>query len=131
MGANAAELQALVQRLMERFDNLDMAAIEGMMGEDVQGVDEISRSWLRGRHNVKAYMAQLEEMGVSDVKSTTSDVHASSWGDTGLVTLMLDQTYSAGGEHVHIVAPMTVVFRREGGHWMIVLVSAVPLPETA
>lgn len=132
MGANAAaELEALVRRLLERFDDLDMEAIAELMADDVQGVDEISRAWLRGKSNIEGYFAQLGEMGVSDVKSSPDDFHATSWGDAGVVTLMVDQTYSAGGEHVHIVAPMTVVFRRDGGQWKIVLVAAVPLPDTS
>lgn len=130
MGTQAvAELEALVRQLLERFDNLDMKGIAGLMAGDVQGVDEISRQWMRGKHNLEAYFTQLETMGVSDVKSSLSDLHASSWGDTGLVTLMLDQTYSAGGEHTHVVAPMTVVSRRDGNEWRVVLVSAVPLPD--
>ncbi len=132
MGANAAaELEALVRRLLERFDDLDMESIANLMADDVQGVDEISRAWLRGKSSIEAYFSQLGEMGVSDVKSSPDDFHATSWDDTGLVTLMVDQTYSAGGEHVHVVAPMTVVCRRDGGEWKIVLVSAVPLPDAA
>lgn len=130
MGANG-ELETLVRRLLDRFDDLDMEAIAGLMADDVQGVDELSRGWLRGKSNIEGYFAQLGEMGVADVKSSASDFHATSWGDAGLVTLMIDQTYTAGGEHVHVVAPMTVVFRRDHGEWKIVLVSAVPLPDAA
>lgn len=130
MGAStAAELESVVRTLMDRFDALDMEGIAQLMADDVQGVDEISRAWIRGKSDIQGYFAQLQEMGVTDVKTSLSDSHASSWGDTGLVTLMADQTYSAGGEHQHVVAPMTVVLRRDEGAWKIVLVSAVPLPE--
>ncbi len=128
MGSHATEVEALVHQLLDRFDNLDMDGIAALMADDVQGVDEVSRGWLRGKTALQTYFGQLDEMGVADVKSATSDVHASSWDDTGLVTLMVDQTYTAGGEHVHVVAPMTVVCRREHGDWWIVRVAAVPLP---
>jgi ketosteroid isomerase-like protein len=52
------------------------------------------------------------------------------WGDTALVTLVLDQTYTLGGERRSLHAPSSVVLRREDGAWRIALVHSVPLGES-
>lgn len=129
MGTTATELEGAVRKLLEHFDSLDQDAIAALMAEDVQGVDEISRGWLRGKSALSDYFGKLKEMAVTDIKTSVSGFHTTTWGDAGLVTLMADQTYSVAGEHQHVVAPMTVAFRREGVGWKIVLVHAVPLPE--
>ncbi len=123
------ELERRVVDLFDRFDALDLDGMRDLFADDVQGVDEISRRWLRGKDTLNDYFAMLGEMGISDVKSVLSDFHTADYGDTGVVTLMADQTYRVGGEPQSIHAPMTVVFRRTGGDWKIALVHAVPLPE--
>lgn len=122
-------LQDCVVELFDRFDALDLDGIGKLFAEEIQGVDEISRGWLRGKGALGEYFATLGEMGVSDVKSSLSDFHTEDYGDTGVVTLMADQTYKVGGEPQSIRAPTTVVLHKTGGEWKIVLVHAVPLPE--
>jgi ketosteroid isomerase-like protein len=122
------ELEQLARKMFADFDALDTKAMIASMSEDVQGVDEISRRWMRGAAAAREYFGQLEQ-AVSDVSSTLYDLHAIDHGDVGLVTGMVDQTYRVGGEPTAVTAPFTVVFVREASQWKVALVSAVPLPE--
>ena len=124
----AGELEGLIQ---DMFDGLAKKDVDAMLQEsatDVQGVDEISRRWIRGSEDLSAYIRQLAEMA-DDVVSEMRDVHESTWGDTGLVTFWLEQDYTLNGERQHISAPTTAAFRREGGDWKLVLFHSIPLAD--
>jgi len=121
--------QATVEALFAALDALDMDAIEAVFAADPQGVDELSGGWRRGRESVREYLATIASSGIADMRSVLSDVHASDWGDTALCTLVLDQTYTLGGERAEIHAPTTIVLRREDGAWRVALVHSVPLAE--
>jgi hypothetical protein len=131
MAAQAeTSLQQPVRRLLERLDAMDLEALGGMLDDEVQGVDEIARRWMRGRLAIEGYFSQLKDT-VSDVRSRMSDVQEDAWGDSGLVTFVLDQTYTLDGQQHTISAPTSIVFRRRGSDWKIVLIHTVPLPEEA
>ena len=131
MAAQAeTSLQQTVSRLLERLDAMDLEALGGMLDDEVQGVDEIARRWMRGRSAIERYLSQLKDT-VSDVRSRMSDVQEDAWGDAGLVTFVLDQTYTLDGQQQTISAPTSIVFRRRGSDWKIVLIHTVPLPEEA
>jgi hypothetical protein len=123
-------LKQTVSQLLERLDAMDLDAVGAMVDDEVQGVDEIARRWMRGRPAIEGYLAQLKDT-VSDVHSRMSDVHGAAWGDAGLVTFVLDQTYTLDGQHQTISAPTSIIFRRRGSDWKIVLIHTVPLPEEA
>jgi ketosteroid isomerase-like protein len=123
-------LEQMVCQLLERLDAMDLDAVGAMVDDDVQGVDEIARRWMRGREAIEGYFSQLKET-VSDVRSRMSDVHEAAWGDAGLVTFVLDQTYTLDGQQQTISAPTSIVFRRRSSDWKIVLIHTVPLPEEA
>lgn len=129
MAAKAeTSLQQTVGRLLERLDAMDLEGLGGMVDDEVQGVDEIARTWMRGRPAIERYFSQLKDT-VSDVRSRMSDVQEDAWGDSGLVTFVLDQTYTLDGQQQTISAPTSIVFRRRGSDWKIVLIHTVPLPE--
>ena len=49
MAAQAeTSLQQMVSRLLERLDAMDLEGLGGMVDDEVQGVDEIARKWMRG-----------------------------------------------------------------------------------
>ncbi len=49
MAAQAeTSLQQMVSRLLERLDAMDLDGLGGMVDDEVQGVDEIARKWMRG-----------------------------------------------------------------------------------
>ncbi len=129
MAANdERQVEEAVHRLLELMDAMDMGGVAAMFTDDAQGIDEIARQWTRGRTALNAYLSQVEG-SVSDVHSELSDVHASAWADTGLVTFVLDQTYTMDGAPQTLTAPTTAVFRREDDTWKVALIHSVPLPE--
>jgi ketosteroid isomerase-like protein len=114
--------------MFEALDRGDTAGVVGFLSDDAQGVDEISRRWLRGREEVESYLSAM--MGaVTDIRSGLRDVHERIWGDTGLVTGWIDQTHTLHGKAGGVSAPTTMLFRREGGDWKIALFHSVPLPD--
>lgn len=129
MSADAATtLEGEVHRLLELLDAMDLKGLSAMLTDDAQGIDEISRRWMRGRDALDAYFAQLEGT-VSEPKSEATDLHSIAWGDVGLVTFVLDQTYTMNGEEHRISAPTSIVFHRDGGGWRVALIHTVPLPD--
>ena len=73
---------------MKQVDT-DFAKIKGMVTDDFQGVDEISRRWMRGRKAVDDYMTNIASQ-VSDVRSAVSDLHEMASGDLGVVTYWIE-----------------------------------------
>jgi ketosteroid isomerase-like protein len=125
-----AALEQETRRLLEHLDAMDLTGLGAMITDDAQSIDEISRNWRRGRAAVESYLSQLEG-AVTAVRSQIIDLHAMSWGDTGLVTFVLDQTYQTHGAHETISAPTSLLFRRQGDAWKVALIHSVPLPEQA
>ena len=123
----AGELEAVVRQVFDALDRGDISLATSLLASDAQGIDEISRRWQRGEGELSAYMRHMIEM-VSDVHSEVNDVHEIMWDDTGLVTFWLEQDYSMSGDRVHISAPTSAVFRRDGGDWRIELIHSIPLP---
>ena len=121
-------LESAARQFTASLDALDVDALVSVLAEDVEGVEEISRQWLRGRDAVAGYMRELATQ-VSDIDTTLRDVNERVWGDVGVVTCWLDQTYTFEGEVVRISAPTTLLFRSEAGQWKLVLFHSVPLPE--
>ena len=54
----ATSLEQQTRRLFELFDALDTDAILELTTEDAQGIDEISRGWLRGRAALESYFGR-------------------------------------------------------------------------
>jgi len=121
-------LEPTVSRLLERLDAMDLEGLSAMLDDEIQGVDEIARRWMRGRPAIEEYFSQLKDT-VTDVRSRMSDVQEYTWDDAGLVTFVLDQSYTLDGQEQTISAPTSIVFRRRGSDWKIVLIHTVPLPE--
>lgn len=122
------ELESAARELFDALDRKDFGRIIGMSTDDVQGVDEISRGWLRGRTAMEAYLKSLGEQ-VSNIRSALSDLKAVELGDVGIVTLVLDQQYDMGGQHATVRAPTSLVFQRVDGSWHVALLHSVPLAE--
>jgi ketosteroid isomerase-like protein len=117
-------------RLFQLLDALDISGLTGLLADDAQAVDELTSSWMRGREALQAHFARLPEM-VADVRSQVSDLSATVWGDVGLVTLQLDQTYTVNGEVQKISAPTSLLYRRQGETWKLALVHSVPITAAA
>jgi hypothetical protein len=89
---------------------------------DIRVVDELSEGWQYGRDAISSY---LKLRGVEDPKSRLDNLHTYEFDQTGIVTFELQQVYGLNGLEREIVAPTTVVGRREGDEWRIVLIHAV------
>jgi ketosteroid isomerase-like protein len=124
----AGELEGIVRELFAALDRKDVPAMMHHVADDAQGVDEISRRWMRGRAALDEYIGGLATM-VDDVRSELNDVRESTVGDTGVFTCWLEQDYTLEGVRHHVSAPTSVVFRHGGERWEIVLFHSVPLPE--
>ncbi len=124
--AVSSTLESIAHELFDALDRKDFDRIARAATDDVQGIDELSRGWMRGRGAMEAYFASLANE-VSNIHSTLSDIHAVEFGDVGIVTLVLDQEYDAGGQHTSIHAPTSIVARRVGGEWRMALLHSVPL----
>jgi ketosteroid isomerase-like protein len=124
----AGELEAVVRGMFDGLDRKDLDAIERDLGDGAQGVDEISRRWLRGRAALEQYLGGLMTM-VEDVRSELHDVQETTFGDTGILTCWLEQDYTLEGQRQHVSAPTTVVLRRGEDGWKMVLFHSIPLPE--
>jgi ketosteroid isomerase-like protein len=126
----AGELTRAVEEFFSAFDRLDVSALSAMFTEDSQGVDELTRKWMRGKDAVEAYFREFGP-ALSDIRSQFSDVHEVNWGQTGVVTCWIEQDYKYQGTPIHFSGPGTVVLRNEGNAWRVALVHAVPMPEQA
>jgi uncharacterized protein (TIGR02246 family) len=122
------ELTSPTSDLLTALDAMDVDRLVESFTEEGQGVDELSRRWLRGRSEVDSYLRQL--MGaVSGLRTELRDAEERVWGDVGILTCWLEQDYTLEGEAQHVSAPTTIVFRREGDNWKLALFHSIPLPE--
>jgi len=121
------KLESVVQEMMTAYDHRDAAKIVAMLTEDAQGVDDLSRKWMRGNGAMNDYFRQFGPM-LTDIRTDLGDVSETIWGDAGLVTLWMEQDYKVNGEQQHFSGPMSVGLRREHGEWRVALIHAVPMP---
>jgi len=57
-----ASLKQRVNDLLERLDAMDLDAVGAMVDDQIQGVDEIARRWMRGRPALEGYLSQLKPL---------------------------------------------------------------------
>lgn len=124
----AGQLESVLRGLFDALGSADPEKMLGHFSEEPQGVDEISREWMRGREALEAYLRGLLTQ-VEDVQSEIRDLHEVILGDIGLATFWLEQDYTLNGERHHISAPSSAVLRREGERWKVVIFHSIPLPE--
>ena len=94
--AMVGEMTAVLQGMFGALDKSDPEMALASIGADAQGIDEISRRWMRGPGEVTRYVREL--FGIAeDVHSEMHDVHEVDWGETGVVTFWLEQDYTLDG----------------------------------
>ena len=124
----AGELEEKVRSLFDALDKGDTARAKSSIAQDAQGIEEISRRWMRGQDELGTYVEQMMAQ-VSDVHSEIVDPHETTWGDVGVLTCWLEQDYTLEGQRVHVSAPTTCVLRKEDGTWKAALFHSAPLPD--
>ena len=117
-----ASLGAEVLRLL---DAKDETGIFNLLADDAQIVDELTRRWVRGRHEIGAALRQLFTR-VTDLQSTAEDVHVVRWGDIEVETFTLRQVYDLDDATCWVVSPTTLVWRRVDHAWKLALMSSIP-----
>ena len=118
--------RTLVDEMLAALDRRDAGAVMACMSDDVAGVDETTRSFVRGRGAMTEHLgAQLE--AVSSVTSLISDWNETVVGEAAFATCVLHQSYVIGGDTITLVAPTSFAFRVEDGAWRICLFHSVPL----
>ena len=121
------ELQTALDGFFAAFERGDADALAAAIASDAQGVDEISRRWIRGTDEVRAYVRGLVS-SVTGVKTVFHDGSEMINGDTGLLTCWMEQDYLLDGAFQHVSAPTSVLFRREPTGWKMMLFHSIPLP---
>ena len=121
------ELQTALVEFFAAFERGDGDALAASIASDAQGVDEISRRWIRGTDEVRTYVRGLVSM-VAGLKTTIRDGSERISGDNGLLTCWMEQDYLLEGAMHHVSAPTTVLFRRESAEWKMSLFHSIPLP---
>jgi ketosteroid isomerase-like protein len=124
----SGELKRVANAFIEDLDSLDLERMMRSVAQDPQSVDEVSRQWLRGNDEIRGYLAGLVA-AVSVVHTEVEGAEERIWGDTGLLTCWLKQSYTMDGDSQQVSAPTTLVFRRESGEWKLALFHSIPLPE--
>src|SRR5258708_2213717 len=124
----AIPLDQVAHRLFGLVDALDVEAINELITDDCEEIDEISRSWRRGEAQGGAYF-QEGLAAISGVPTDVRDLAVREWADTGVITCVIDQTYRYEGRNERVIAPTTLLLRREDGDWRIALMHTVPLPD--
>jgi ketosteroid isomerase-like protein len=122
------ELEAIVRTMFDGVDRKDFDAVLRVTDEDVQGVDELSRKWIRSRDAVDSHWRQALLL-VDDIRTELRDVSEATFGEAGVVTCWIEQDYTLEGKAQHISGPTTILFRRRSDGWKMVLFHSVPLPE--
>ncbi len=107
------------------LDAKDESGIYGLLAEDAQVVDEITRRWVRGRDEIGVALRNLFTR-VSDIHSVAEDVHVERWGDAEVETFILRQVYDLDGATCWVVAPTTIIWRRSDHHWRLALLQSIP-----
>lgn len=107
------------------LDAKDDAGLVALMTDDAQVVDEITRRWHRGRHEIGAALRMIFSR-VSDVQSTAEDVHVTRWADVEVETFILHQVYELDGVTTRVVSPTCLIWRRTPAGWKLALMQSVP-----
>ena len=124
----SAQPEKIFNDLFRAVDHLDLAAVAGLLADDVALVDELTKKWLRRKEVVLAYLAPTFA-AMQSIRYTLYDLHVSVGTDVATVTCMLDQTYVLDGKSTTIRAPTTSTLRRVNENWRIVVMQSVPFAE--
>lgn len=110
---------------LRMLDAKDDAGLLDLMTEDAQVVDEITRHWHRGRHEIGAALRMIFSQ-LSDIQSSAEDVHVTRWADVEVETFILHQAYDQDGAPCRVVSPTCLIWRRTSAGWKLALMQSIP-----
>lgn len=122
----SGELSRVAAELLASFDSFDFDAVLERTADDAQVVDDLSRHWVRGRAAIGAHMQKIAD-STDNLRTELTEVEETIWGDVGVLTCQLEQTFEAEGQEGHGSGPATAIYRREGGEWKLALFHIVAL----
>ena len=111
------------------LDAKDEPGILALMTDDAQIVDEITRRWYRGKHEIGLAVREIFSR-LSDVQSNAEDMHSVRWGDVEVETFLLHQVYELDGATCWVVSPTCLVWRRTTEGWRLALMESIPTTVT-
>jgi ketosteroid isomerase-like protein len=126
--AAMGELELELRDFFGTLDRMEFEPLFDRVTDDMQGVDEISRSWTRGKSEFATKVGLLTE-AISDLRTEITGTVEHIWGDTGVVTCWIEQDYTHEGAPQHVSTPTTAVFRRVDGAWKMALFHSIPVSE--
>jgi ketosteroid isomerase-like protein len=107
----AVEIETVLRSAYEAFDRKDFTAALEYVTADVQAVDELTRHWIRGRAELADILRETAET-MDGFRTEIGDVRETVLGDVGWITCWIEQDYTMDGQHHHVAAPTSVMFRR-------------------
>ncbi len=72
---------------LRMLDAKDEPGILALMTDDGQVVDEITRRWYRGKHQIGLALREIFSR-LADIHSTAEDMHSARWGDVEVETFL-------------------------------------------
>ena len=123
-----ASLESFVKKFFATLDRRDFDTLLLTVDRDAEGIDEITRKWLRGK---RAFVEYVKRIGpeMKNIKSTLRDLHTRQVGGAGIATFFLHQSYTLSGRRQKLKAPTTMVFVRRAGDWKLSLFHSTPLAD--
>lgn len=115
------------EEFLSHIDAKDEPYLRAAFADDAQGVDEISRGWLRGRAALEKYWTD-NLPHLSEIHSIIEQPEVRRWGEVEVETFLMHQSYVFNGTPFAFDYPTTIIWRREGDAWKIALFHSIPLP---
>ncbi len=109
------DLKALDSKLTQAFKNHDVNTLEQHAAEHMMVIDPLGRV-----HNRKEYFEHLGKGNLKISDLTESDVKARIYGNTGVVTGMLQLKAMVGDRDISGDYRWTRVYVKEGDTWKVV-----------
>ena len=89
-------LDRLVRDFFASVDRKDFDLLLKQVDRNAEGVDEISRKWIRGKRAFAAYFKRVAPQ-IKNIKSTLRGLHTREVGSVGIATCFLHQSYTLSG----------------------------------
>ena len=114
---------------LRMLDAKDEPGILALMADDAQIVDEITRRWYRGKHQIGLALREIFSR-LADIQSRAEDMHSVRWDDVEVETFLLHQVYDLDGATCSVVSPTCLLWRRTPEGWKLALMESIPTTVT-
>ena len=119
-------LDGTLKEFFKALDRKDFATLLKMVDKSAEGIDEITKGWIRGKAAFEGYVKRVEPE-LRNVKSHLEDVHTRRVGGVGIATFILRQSYTLSGQRHDLKLASSMAFAKRGDNWKATLVHMTPL----